>query len=154
MQTKLGVLALGLLAVTVIAIGAIGSATNVSADPEPALESADAAIASGEHTRLPYWLRQSIIVCAAETIDARVATVKAALRQGHSLKEIAARHEVRAPELIRGILACERNFLERLVDSGKLTRLEAARIFDFIEDHIERIINYHYEPNDAVLTSE
>jgi hypothetical protein len=154
MKTKLGALALGLLATTVLAIGAFGSATSAAADPDPAVESADAAIASGDHTRLPYWLRQSIIACAADTIDARVVTVKAALRQGYSLKEIAARHEVRAPELKRGILACERDVLDRLVDAGKLTRLEAARIFDFVEDHIERIINYHYQPNDPALADE
>jgi hypothetical protein len=150
MRIKLGALALGLLAITAIAIGAFGAATTASA-ADPSLESADAAIASGDHTRLPYWLKNSIVACAAQTMDERVAVVKAALRQGYSLKEIGIRHGVRPEALERGILRCERHFLDRLVANGKLTRLEAARIFDFLEDHITRIINYHYQPSDPVL---
>ncbi len=150
MRINLGVLALGLLATTAIAIGALGATTTVSAE-DPALESSDAAIASGDHSRLPYWIKNSIIACAARTMDERVAVVKAALRQGHSLKEIGIRHGVRPEALERGILHCERHFLDRLVANGKLTRLEAARIFNFLEDHITRIINFHYQPSDPVL---
>jgi hypothetical protein len=150
MKTRLGALALGLLAITAIAIGALGSATIASAD-DPALESADTAIASGDHSRLPFWVKNSIIACAAKTMDERVAVVKAALRQGYSLKEIGIRHGVRPEALENGILRCERHFLYRLVEAGKLTRLEAARIYDFIEDHITRIINFHYNPGDPVL---
>jgi hypothetical protein len=109
MKIKLGALALGLLATTAIAIGALGAATTASAN-EPQLESADAAIASGDHTRLPYWLKNSIIACAAKTMDERVAVVKAALRQGYSLKEIGIRHGVRPEALEDGILRCERHF--------------------------------------------
>jgi hypothetical protein len=151
MRSKLGALALGLLAITVIAIGAIGPATSAAADPETEAE-IEAAIASGDHTRLPTWLRHSIIVCAAETIGVHPATVKAGLLEGHSLKEIAARYGVRAGELERGILACEADFLQRQVENGTLTRWQAYRIFEFIEDHIHRIINYHYSPNDPVLS--
>ena len=150
MKTKRGALALGLLAIVAIAIGALGAATAVSAD-DSQLESADAAIASGDHTRLPYWVKNSIIACAARTMDERVAVVKAALRQGYSLKEIGIRHGVRPEALENGILRCERHFLDRLVEAGKLTRLEAHRIYDFIEDHITRIINFHYSPDDAAL---
>ena len=150
MRIKLGALALGLLATTAIAIGALGAATTASAN-DPQLESAGAAIASGDHTKLPYWLKNSIIACAAKTMDERVAVVKAALRQGYSLKEIGIRHGVRPEALENGILRCERHFLDRLVENGKLTRLEAARIFEFLEDHITRIINYHYTPSDPVL---
>ena len=150
MKTKLGALALGLLAITAIAIGALGAATTASAD-DPQLESADAAITSGDHTRLPYWVKNSIIACAAKTTNERVAVVKAALRQGYSLREIGIRHGVRPEALERGILRCERHFLDRLVEAGKLTRLEAHRIYDFIEDHITRIINFHYSPSDPVL---
>jgi hypothetical protein len=150
MKTKLGALALGLLATTAIAIGALGAATTASAD-DPQLESADAAIASGDHTRLPFWVKNSIVACAAKTMNERVAVVKAALRQGYSLKEIGIRHGVRPEALERGILRCERHFLDRLVEAGKLTRLEAHRIYDFIEDHITRIINFHYDPSDPVL---
>jgi hypothetical protein len=150
MKTKLGALALGLLAVTAIAIGALSAVTTASAaDPPP--DSPDAAIASGDHTRLPYWIKNSIIACAARTMNERVAVVKAALRQGKSLKEIGIRHGVRPEALERGILYCERHHLDRLVADGKLTRAEAARIFDFLENHITRIINYHYQPTDPVL---
>jgi len=150
MRIKLGALALGLLAITTIAVGAFGAATTASA-ADPSLESAGAAIATGDHTRLPFWIKNSVIACAARTMNERVAVVKAALRQGYSLKEIGIRHGVRPEALERGILHCERHFLDRLVANGKLTRLEAARIFDFLEDHITRIINYHYQPSDPVL---
>ena len=150
MRIKLGALALGLLALTAIAIGALGAATTASAD-DPKLESADAAIASGDHTRLPYWIKNSIIACAAKTMNERVAVVKAALRQGYSLKEIGVRHGVRPEALERGILSCERHFLDRLVESGKLTRAEAARIYNFLQKNITRIINFHYQPSDPVL---
>jgi hypothetical protein len=150
MKTRLGALALGLLAITALAISALGAATTVSAaDPPP--ESPDAAIDSGDFTRLPYWVKNSIIACAAKTMDERVAVVKAALRQGYSLKEIGIRHGVRPEVLERGILRCERHFLDRLVEAGKLSRQEAYRIYDFIEDHITRIINFHYDPSDPVL---
>lgn len=152
MKHKLGALALGLFAITVIAIGALGPAAGVAAEPETDSAQIDLALALGDDTRLPTWLRHSIIVCAAETIDARVSTVKAGLRAGHSLKEIAARHGVRANELKRGILTCERELLWRLAGTDKLTRLQAYRIFSLLQANIDRIINFHYNPNDAVLS--
>ena len=153
MKSKVGALALCLLATSAILIGAVGPATGAAAEPEADAE-IEAAISSNDHARLPIWLRHSIIVCAAETIDVHVATVKAGLRAGHSLKEIAARHGVRPLELKRGILACEWHFLARLVEAGKLSRWQAYRVFEFIEDHIDRIINYHYNPNDSVLRDD
>jgi transposase-like protein len=149
MKTKQGVLALGLLAAISVTFSAFGATTAAAADP--VLESADAAIASGDHRRLPHWIKNSIIACAARTMDERVAVVKAGLRQGYSLKEIGIRHGVRPEALENGILRCERHFLYRLVEAGKLTRVEAARIYDFIEDHITRIINFKYPPSDPVL---
>jgi transposase-like protein len=121
MRSKLGALAFGLLATTALAISALGAPGGVSAaDPPP--ESPDAALASGDHTRLPYWIKNSIIACAARTMDERAAAVKAALRQGLSLKEIGVRHGVRPEVLEHGILRCERQLLDRLVQAGKLTR--------------------------------
>jgi hypothetical protein len=151
MKLKLGALALGLLALSAIAIGAIGPATSAAADPESDSAQIDEAIATGDFTRLPVWLRHSIIVCAAETIHAPVSAVKADLLAGHSLKEIANRYGVRAPELQRGILTCEHEYLWRLVGTGQLTRLQAFRVFNFLEIHIERIVNYHFNPLDAAL---
>jgi hypothetical protein len=151
MKRKLGALALGLLATTAIAMGAFGAATAAHADPET--DSAiDAAIASGDHTRLPTWLRHSIIVCAAETIHVRVGTVTAGLRAGHSLSEIAARFGVREPALERGILECERHLLWRLVETDKLNRAQYYRLMYFLTTHIDRIVNYHYSPSDPALS--
>ena len=152
MKRKLGVLALGLLATTALALGALGPGGSVAAEPETDSAQIDLAIATGDHTRLPTWLRYSIIACAAETIEARVSTVKAGLRAGFSLKEIAARHGVRANELKRGILECERQLLWRLVEADKLNRAQFYRLMYFLTTHIDRIINYHYEPHDAVLS--
>ena len=151
MKLKIG-LALSLLAVTAIAAAALGTATGAAADPETDSAQIDIAIATGDFTRLPTWLRHSIVVCAAETIDARVSTVKAGLRAGYSLKEIAERHGVRAPELKRGILDCEREFLWRLVGTDKLNRAEFYRVMYFLTTHIDRIINYHYNPSAAELS--
>ena len=149
MKRRLGLLALCLLAVTGIAMSA---ATSAGAEPETDSAQIDIAIATGDHTRLPTWLRYSIIACAAETMDARVGAVKAGLRAGHSLKEIAARHGVREGELKRGILECEREFLWRLAGTDKLNRAEFYRVMYFLTTHIDRIVNYHYGPNDAVLS--
>jgi hypothetical protein len=151
MMTRIGALALGLLATTAIAIGALGPATGAAADPETDSAQIDLAIETGDFTRLPTWLRYSIIACAAETMEARVSTVKAGLRAGFSLKEIAARHGVRANELKRGILDCERHFLWRLVEIDKLNRAEFYRVMYFLTTHIDRIINHHYHPTGAVL---
>ncbi len=152
MKRKLGALALGLLAVTAIAIGTLGPATGAAADPETDSAEIDIAIASGDFTRLPTWLRYSIVACAADTIDAPVSTVKAGLRAGLSLKEIATRHGVREGELKRGILECERHFLWRLVETDKLNRAQFYRLMYFLTTHIDRIVNYHFSPSDAVLS--
>ncbi len=151
MIVKLGALALGLLATTAIAFGALGGTASAAAEPESDSAQIDAAIASGDHTRLPTWLRNSIIACAAETIDVSVSEVKAGLRHGYSLKEIATRHGVRPPELKRGILSCEQHLLLRMVEAGKLSRHEAHRILNFLEEHINQIINHHYATDDHVI---
>lgn len=151
-KTKLGAWALGLLAITAVAVAAFVPAIGAAADPETDSAQSDLAIATGDHTRLPTWLRHSIIACAAETMEARVGTVKAGLRAGFSLKEIAARHGVREGELKRGILDCERQFLWRLVGTDKLNRAEFYRLMYFLTTHIDRIVNYHYNPNDAALS--
>ncbi len=152
MKRTLGALALGLLATTALAFGALGTAGSAAAEPEVDSARIDAAIAANDHTRLPLWLRHSIIVCAAETIEVRVSTVKAGLRAGYSLKEIAARYHVRPNELKRGILECERHLLWRLVEAEKLTRAQFYRLMYFLTTHIDRIINYHYAPHDRVLS--
>lgn len=151
MKSKLLAPALGLLVFTIV-IGTLSGAATASAEPETDTAQLDTAFATGDHDRLPAWLRHSIIVCAAETIDAPVSAVKAGLRAGFSLKQIAARHGVRPLELKRGILHCEAHFLHRAVLDGKLTRAEAARVYAFLEQHIERIINYHYESADEPIT--
>ncbi|HEU0074202.1 MAG TPA: hypothetical protein VFS30_09335 [Dehalococcoidia bacterium] len=152
MKRKISTLALGLLATTAIAIGALGSATGAAADPETDSAQIDLAIAAGDDTRLPTWLRYSIIACAADTIHVHVATVKAGLRAGHSLSEIAARYGVREPALERGILECERHFLWRLVETDKLNRAQFYRLMYFLTTHIDRIVNYHYSPSDPALS--
>ncbi len=152
MKRKLSALALGLLATTALAFGALGPAGGVAADPETDSAQIDLAIATGDHTRLPTWLRYSIIACAAETIEARVSTVWAGLRAGYSLKEIAARYQMRENELKRGILECERQFLWRLVETDKLNRAQFYRLMYFLTTHIDRIVNYHYSPSDPVLS--
>jgi len=170
MKLKLGGLALGLLATTALALGALGPAGSVAAEPETDSARIGLAIATSDHTRQPTSLNRpepspvcipaamlhlgcySIIACAAETIEARVSTVKAGLRAGFSLKEIAARHGVRANELKRGIVECERQLLWRLVEADELNRAQFFRLMNFLTTHIDRIINYHYDPHDAVLS--
>ena len=94
---------------------------------------------------MPRWLRHSIIVCAARTMDVEVERVKWGLLHGHSLKEIGIVAGVRPVELENGILRCEHTLLERLVLADKLEPGEARRIFRFLEEHITRIVDYKWD---------
>ncbi len=75
-----------------------------------------------------------------------------ALRHGYSLKQIGIRAGVRPVALEHGILRCEHAVLTRMVEHGDLEPGEARRIFNFLESHITRIINFQWNPRDAALT--
>jgi hypothetical protein len=111
-----------------------------AADPAPVDESFGY---GADHPDFPVWLRGSVIDCAAKTIGIPVEEVKAGLRHGHSLKEIAARHGVRPAALAKGILRCEDVFLTRLAQAGKITREQKVRLMHFLTRHIDEIISYH-----------
>ena len=144
MKSKVGIFFVGMAALGLLLVGSFAQASPVGAEPPPLSAPPEVVV---WHDGGPYpWLRESIILAAAHTIGISVEEVKHGLRAGHSLKEIAARHGVRPPELMRGILEFERHFLARKVAAGELTRPEAARILDFLTEHIERIINYHPSP--------
>ena len=142
MKFKFGI-AFAAVAIGVIAFGALSpNSSAVAQEPQDA---------PGYEVDTPdpfggVRLRESIIACAAKTIGIREHEVRAGLRAGASLKEIAARHGVRPNELKRGILDCEADLLRRLVDAGLVTRLQAARIMNYLTDHIDRIISFHYQP--------
>jgi hypothetical protein len=146
MKTKIG-LVFATFALAAISFGLLSPAGSAEADDpdDVLLGEVDAAYFYGEDANMPRWLRYSIIFCAAKTLDLEVEQVKSGLRHGHSLKEIGIRAGVRPLQLENGILRCEQHLLLRLVNADKLEPGEARRIFNFLREHITRIINYSWE---------
>jgi hypothetical protein len=52
---------------------------------------------------------------------------------------------VRPAALENGILRCEQHLLLRLVNAGELEPPEARRIFNFLREHITRIIHWSWD---------
>ena len=150
MKLKIGLALAGLVAV-VLSLG-VGRPGGVAQAEEPDGVRPLEAPAFDDYFMARPWLRRSIIHCAAETMSLEVWQVVAGLRNGHSLKEIGIRAGVRPERLEYGILRCERGLLARLVETGQLEPGEARRIFNFLEAHITRIINFKWNPNDEALT--
>ena len=144
MKLRFGIL-LASLAFAVVSFGVLSPAGSASAQEPETMGEVDAAYFYGEDANVPRWLRYSIVYCAAKTMGIEVDQVKAGLRNGHSLKEIGIRAGVRPIALQNGILRCEHNLLERLVNAGELEPNEARRIFQFLTEHITRIINYSWD---------
>jgi hypothetical protein len=126
-----------------LGLGAVPAGQTYAEEPD-ALEGVAESLLSDASPDGYDWLRASLIAAAAHTIGISVDEVKAGLRHCYSLAEIGIRHGVRPAALARGMLSYERHFLARLVEAGKLTRAEAARIMHFLVDHIDRIISFHY----------
>ena len=139
------------IAAAVMLLTAVSPATTSSA--APGFDEAQARLFDGDTTHPARWLRHSIIVCAAETMDLEVRQVVLGLRNGHSLQEIGIRAGVRPERLENGILRCERALLSRMVEAGELEPSEARRIWNYLEDHITRIINFKWNPQDPALDS-
>ena len=147
---KLTTLLAGIAAAVTLLV-AIGPATMSSA--APGFDESQARLFDGDDTHPARWLRHSIIACAAETMNLEVRQVVIGLRSGHSLKEIGIRAGVRPERLENGILRCERALLGRMVEAGELQPSEARRIWNYLEDHITRIINFKWNPEDPALDS-
>ena len=137
--------AVAALVLGVLVFGALSSATTASAQEPEMAGVVDAAYFYGEDAAMPSWLRYGIVYCAAKVMGLEVDQVKAGLRNGHSLKEIGVRAGVRPFVLEGGILRCEHNLLERLVNAGELEPGEARRIYQFLTAHITRIINWSWD---------
>jgi hypothetical protein len=144
MKTRIGIV-FGALALAVMAFGAVSPAGRAAAEESETLGEVDAAYFYGEDAAMPRWLRYSIVYCAAKTLDIEVDQVKAGLRHGHSLAEIGIRAGVRPAALENGILRCEQHLLLRLVNAGELEPPEARRIFNFLREHITRIIHWSWD---------
>ena len=141
MKMKIGLAAVTAALLGGVLFGALQPAVAAAEEDGPTVE---AVLADGDHDYA--WLRESIIVAAAKTIGIRVVEVKAGLRNCLSLQQIARLHGVGPGELKRGILAHETRFLAGLVETGRLTRAEAARLLWFLTVHIDRIVSHHCEP--------
>ena len=147
MKMKVGMLLAG-LAAAVASFGVLSPVGSASADDRAYAEfigEVDAQYFYGPDVDAPRWLRYSIIVCAAKTLDLEVEQVKLGLRHGSSLKEIGIRVGVRPFLLESGILRCEANLLHRLVEAGELEGPQARRIYHFLSTHITRIINWSWD---------
>ena len=105
----------------------------------------DAAYFFGNDAGMPSWLRYSIVYCAAKTMNLEVDQVSWVCVTGSSLTEIGIRAGVRPDALATGILRCEHNLLDRLVNSGDLDPGAGSPDHDLPAPHIERIINYSWD---------
>ena len=141
---------LGIAAAVTLFVAVSPAATSSAA---PNFDESQARLFDGDDTHPARWLRHSIIVCAAETMNLEVRQVVIGLRSGHSLKEIGIRAGVRPERLENGILRCERALLSRMVEAGELEPPEARRIWNYLEDHITRIISFKWNPQDPALDS-
>jgi hypothetical protein len=145
MKFKIGMLFAG-LAVVVVASGVLSPIGTASAEEDPATAgNVDAPYFFAQDATMPHWLRYSIVYCTAKTTGIDIDLIKDGLRNGESLKQIAADAGVRPVVLDNGILHCERGVLDNLVDVGELNRLQAARIYTFLETHIVRIVNFTWD---------
>jgi hypothetical protein len=145
MKFKIGMLFAGLV-VAVAAIGVLNPIGMASAEDNPATTGdVDVPYFFTGGASMPHWLRYGIVYCAARTTGLDIDLIKAGLRNGESLKQIAAQAGVRPVVLENGILRCERGVLDGLVDVGELDRLQAARIYTFLETHIARILNFTWD---------
>jgi hypothetical protein len=152
-------LVVGGLVVAALGVGVLGSGGVASAErphppPPPPVAGpppvAPVAFVEDDFLLRP-WLRRSIIECAAKVMDLEVWQVVYGLREGHSLKEIGVRAGVRPERLEYGILRCERAVLAHMVETGQLQPEEARRIYNFLDNNIERIISFHWNPDDEAL---
>lgn len=89
------------------------------------------------------WLRESIIVAAAQTIGVSHDDVRRALTNGLSLRELGARHGDGPNELAAGMVEHVRTILDNWVDDGRITREEARHGTWYVESHIWQIIDAH-----------
>ncbi len=145
MKLKIGMLVAG-LAVAAVAIGVLSPVGSASAQDDPAMSGdVDAQYFYSEDAGMPPRLRYSIVYCAAQTTGVDIETVKTDLRNGESLKQIGIDAGVRPVVLENGILRCEHGVLDHMVEAGKLDRLQAARIYTFLETHIVRIVNFTWD---------
>lgn len=134
---KLAMLAAGLAVSAGLLFGAVGAGVASAAEPDGALEA--------ELGSRP-WLRESIVLAAAQTIGVAPETVRDALLRGVSLKELGLRHGDGPNELAFGIITHEHAILDNWVDDGRITREQAVHGNRFVETHIRLIINNHFEP--------
>jgi hypothetical protein len=139
------VFAMAGLTVAVTAFLAAGTAGTVSAEeplPPPYLVCPGA---PGDHG--PYdhpWLRRSIVESAAEVMNVPVYVVYQGLADGQSLAQIAAGYGIGEERLEAGILYDEAGDLHRRVHQGFITHAEARLIWNWLNWHIDEIVNRHF----------
>ncbi len=98
----------------------------------------------------PYPRVRALIVDSAATVlgldkDALIEQ----LRSGQSLAEVAEAQGMNVEDFKTALLAQVKENLDAKVADGDLTQEKADRIFGEIEEYIDRIVNYHFEPHDG-----
>ena len=84
---------------------------------------------------------------AAQVLDMEKEELIEARQDGQSLVQIAESKGVSAEEFTAALLEEVQVQLDALVDEGKLTQEQADRIFQGIEEHIDRIVNAQPKPH-------
>ena len=86
-------------------------------------------------------LHYLVIEAAADTLGMEVDDLKAELRDGNSLADVAETQGVSVDDLKAGILENVQATLDQKVADEDLTQEQADRIFEAISDSIDRIVN-------------
>ncbi len=128
------------------ALGQVGQAAAAPADPSTPQ------LFDGDTAHPEFWLRRSVVDCAAHTIGVDSDRVRYALLHGLSLKQIGINNGVAPERLENGILSCESAFLAHEVAVGHITPDQARNTYAYLSNNIDRIISYHWNPCDDVLT--
>jgi hypothetical protein len=77
----------------------------------------------------------------AEELETTVEELRAELRSGKTLREIAADHGVDADEVVAALVDGMRQALDAMVDAGLLTQAQADRHLERFEDHADRLLD-------------
>ena len=86
---------------------------------------------------------------AAEVLGKEPAEVAEAVKSGESLAEQAAAQGMSVEDFKAALLDAVKRMLQAKVDEGKITQVQADRVFAGIEEHIDRIVNFEGQGGDG-----
>ncbi len=88
-----------------------------------------------------------IVDSTADVLGVEKGRLLSEIKAGKSLAEIAEAQGFSAERFQAALLAQVRQTLDGLVAEGKLTERQASKIFQGIDENIDKIVNGHFEPH-------